>query len=153
MCQFGNGYMIKPSMHYDTTARFLVDITRMLASTIPQSLLLPLCTYAQFDVLCSKSKTTTVGELWGRMLCCIRGVSAAKATALMKRYPTCQALLQAYRTTPERDRPLMLAAVPMRNGAARVGEAVSTNVYRFMYGLDPPDQQPAAAAAGAAGAH
>lgn len=140
--------MVKPTLNYDTTARFLADITRMLADDVQQNLLHPLCTFGQFNILSSKSKTTTVGELWGRMLCCIRGVSAAKAAALIKRYPTCDALMQAYQQARESERPLLLADIPFSGGRTRIGDAVSTSVYRFMYGLDPPDE-PQATAAGA----
>lgn len=113
-----DGFYLKRTGSIDETIEYLVRLTRMIQRMfqgvtlyrIPEHIVSRqnyleirrehdrnhVISYPLFNHLNSKTSTLTVRDLYLRMLMTVRGVSAEKAAALMKRYPTPKALLEAY---------------------------------------------------------
>jgi hypothetical protein len=132
--QYAEGFLIKHATDTGSAARFLVEISQQLRARVADSVLYPLATYAEFALVCSKTRASTVGEMWGRMLRCVPGVSAARAAAILQAYPTCTALMDAYERCLAGERAGMLATLPLEGLRTKVGVACSAAVYKTLCG-------------------
>jgi len=163
--QVVNGFFVKRTKMLDDTIKYLARMTRMLedmyrgkdlflipdshveSRTYPQ-LREHLATtypgknwylsYDTFSTLVNKSASTTLRDLFLKMLMCVRGISAEKALEIQRVFGTPAELVEAYeKCADERERvDLVLNAC---NGAVRIrkiGAAVSRKVKEVWWGED-----------------
>lgn len=127
-----DGFTVHEARTPDASIAFLSRLHHILSQTIRSSVHSPLVTYTQFKSLTAKTKNTTMQQLFGKMLLNIRRVSADAAELILARYPTLCQLLEAYDDLPdEKSCELMLKDIQRPSGL-RLGEALSTAVYRMM---------------------
>ena len=89
-----------------------------------------LITYSIYSGLNSKTDTLTLKDLYLRMLMTIRGVSAEKASSLMKIYPTPNQLLQAYKFMSEEEAKGLAKEMTKDNiGRRRWGQSLSEKLW------------------------
>lgn len=89
-----------------------------------------LVSYPLFGQLNSKNGSTSVHEVYLRMLMTIRGVNAERALSLMKIYPTPKSLLTAFQgKSPEAARNLAKAATQDHINRRRWGAKISESLY------------------------
>ncbi|KAI8141059.1 hypothetical protein BJV82DRAFT_671051 [Fennellomyces sp. T-0311] len=120
-----DGFFLKRTASINDTIDYLVNMTKMVEQIYHNATLyrIPahavtrtgyleqkkrlgknhLVSYPIFSELNSKSDTLTIKDVYLRMLMTVRGVSAEKASALMKIYPTPYQLLQAYASITEEE--------------------------------------------------
>ncbi|KAJ7047896.1 ERCC4 domain-containing protein [Mycena alexandri] len=72
-----------------------MDLQKYLRRTQPDKCYVT--SYADFQILNSKSAFTTVRDTWTRMLLCVKGMSAEKVGAVVERWDTPRALWEAFR--------------------------------------------------------
>lgn len=83
--------------------------------------------YAIYNQLNSKSGTTTLQDLYTKMLMTIRGVNAEKAYSLVKVYPTPHQLLKAMAEASIDGNPQQLATQVTKHGITRRKWPASTS--------------------------
>ncbi|KAJ2314076.1 Crossover junction endonuclease mus81 [Coemansia sp. RSA 2705] len=119
--QIANGFHLKQPPTFEATLRLLRQTTELLQSTLGDLYAIPdrhvghhglgglkrsvrarhpqahlAISVDAYDVVCGKSTTLSVGEVYLRMLMAVRGVSADKALAVGSRFPTPLALVRAF---------------------------------------------------------
>ena len=98
-----------------------------------------LVSYPLLGQLNSKNGSTSVHEVYLRMLMTIRGVNAEKALSLMKVYPTPRALLMAFRgKSPEEAKNLAKNATQEHISRRRWGTKISESLYDVWGALEYP---------------
>lgn len=92
-----------------------------------------------FGQLNSKNGSTSVHEVYLRMLMTIRGVNAEKALSLMKVYPTPKSLLTAFQgKSPEEAKDLAKVATQDQINRRRWGAKISESLYAIWGALSYP---------------
>lgn len=98
-----------------------------------------LVSYPLFGQLNSKNGSTSVHEVYLRMLMTIRGVNAERALSLMKVYPTPRALLTAFKgKSPEEAKNLAKNATQEHISRRRWGTKISESLYDIWGALEYP---------------
>jgi len=91
-----------------------------------------LVSYPLFGQLNTKHGSTSVHEVYLRMLMTIRGVNAEKALSLMKVYPTPKSLLVAFQSkSPEEAKNLAKVATQEHINRRRWGAKISESLYNI----------------------
>ncbi|KAF8252972.1 hypothetical protein K440DRAFT_652377 [Wilcoxina mikolae CBS 423.85] len=163
--QVVNGFFVKRTKMLDDTIRYLARMTRMLedmyrgkdlylipdrhvesqtyaqlrehlVSTYPEKNWY--LSYEMFSTLVNKSASTTLRDLFLKMLMCVRGVSAEKAVEIQRIYGTPIELVEAYeRCRDEKERGEMVAeACKNAVGRRKVGVAVSRKIKEVWWGVE-----------------
>jgi crossover junction endonuclease MUS81 len=87
-------------------------------------------TFSAFASLCHKSESMTLGDVYLKMLLCMRGLTPDKAVEIQKLWPTPQALITAFEGQADaKGREIMIAsrlsdAIPRK----KVGKALSAKI-------------------------
>ncbi|EPB82577.1 hypothetical protein HMPREF1544_10661 [Mucor circinelloides 1006PhL] len=100
-----------------------------------------LVSYPLFSQLNSKNGSTSVHEVYLRMLMTIRGVNAERALSLMKVYPTPKSLLMAFRSKPpEEAKNLAKIATQEHISRRRWGTKISESLYEVWGAMSYPSR-------------
>ncbi|KAI8967172.1 hypothetical protein BDF20DRAFT_902126 [Mycotypha africana] len=168
--QMIDGFYLKRTNSIDETIDFLASITRMIERLydrvtlycIPEHIITRqnflqlkgiyrntfteqgkttyLVNFSTFGQLNSKNGSTSLHEIYLRMLMTIRGVNAEKALSLMKVYPTPNSLLRAFQNkTPEEGKTLAKDATLNNISRRRWGPQISERLYQ-VWGSETYDQ-------------
>ncbi|CEI99059.1 hypothetical protein RMCBS344292_13153 [Rhizopus microsporus] len=90
-----------------------------------------LISYPVYNQINSKNGSTSLHEIYLRMLTCIRGVNAEKALALMRVYPTPYSLLSAFQNKDEHDaKNLAYEATQTQINRRKWGPQLSERLYQ-----------------------
>ncbi|ORY93132.1 hypothetical protein BCR43DRAFT_496377 [Syncephalastrum racemosum] len=150
--QITDQFFLKRTLTVDDTIDFLVKATRMVERmyegvtlhripehTVSRHTYVDLkqqlgsahvISYPLYNRLNSKTGSMPLKDLYHRMLMVLRGVSAEKATALVKRYPTPRSLLDAYQTMNEHQGQLLAKEATQEHiSRRRWGLALSKKLY------------------------
>ncbi|ORY83670.1 putative DNA repair protein Mus81 [Protomyces lactucae-debilis] len=121
------GQTLKALPDHMVDSRAFVQLSEHLNKTQPGTRYF--LSYDAFDGLNQKSSNMRVGDIWIRMLMCIRGVSAEKAVEIQEHFPTLSLLLQAYaKCSSQQEREKMMAEQCAGFGRKKIGNALSKNV-------------------------
>ncbi|GAA5817739.1 hypothetical protein MFLAVUS_011290 [Mucor flavus] len=118
------------------TRQNYLDLKKALRAKAEQNSMLCksayLINYPLFAELNTKNGSTTVGEVYMRMLMTVRGVNAERAMSLSKIYPTPHALLTAFQgKTVEEGKTLAKDATQNHISRRRWGSAASEQLYNI----------------------
>ncbi|KAJ1526776.1 hypothetical protein ONE63_008350 [Megalurothrips usitatus] len=146
--QLVDGFIVKHTIDHRHSMAYLASLTRILGRDFQSKTLLgclrkdlveytiaddfvTLINFKEFKQSTKKNKNFTVKEMFIRQLVQLKGLSVEKAIAITGRYPTPQALIQAYRLGGDEN---MLADIPCLGTAScrNVGSGCSKAVH-FLY--------------------
>jgi crossover junction endonuclease MUS81 len=89
-------------------------------------------TFEQFNERVSKTRNLSVSDVFAKQLLRIRGVSAEKAAAIVRVYPTPRTLIRAYdETTQEKERNELLCDIKFGKEQRRLGQTLSARIALF----------------------
>ena len=154
--QVADGFFVKRTAKLDDTIRYLVGMTEMLRemycdgkiAVVPQELVdfrtytqlltilgerhpeLVWCPeYETFSELVAKSGSTTLRDVFLKMLMCVKGVSIEKARVVQEQYGTPQGLVEAYRKWPGEKRDMVMKSCAGVIERRRIGAAASERIW------------------------
>ncbi|KAK3927797.1 Crossover junction endonuclease MUS81 [Frankliniella fusca] len=146
--QVVDGFIVKHTIDHRHSMAYLASLTRILGRTFLNKTLygcpkkdlaeytmsddfISLMNFKEFKQCTKKNRNFTVKEMFIRHLIQMNGLSVEKAIAIVERYPTPQAIIQAYKFGGDEN---LLADIPCLGTATsrRVGVATSKAVH-FLY--------------------
>jgi len=95
-----------------------------------------LITFEQFNNNNSKTKNLNITHIFAKQLIRLYRMSSDKAMAIMGKYPTPAALLDAYEKISQEDRPALLESLSCGSIGRKLGTQLSNFIYQLYYSGD-----------------
>ncbi|CAO3682666.1 unnamed protein product [Rhizopus microsporus] len=125
------GTTLYPIPGHIVTSQNYIDLKRAYKDKVGNSKTAYLISYPVYNQINSKNGSTSLHEIYLRMLTCIRGVNAEKALALMRVYPTPYSLLSAFQNKDEHDaKNLAYEATQTQINRRKWGPQLSERLYQ-----------------------
>jgi ERCC4-type nuclease len=123
-----NGFIVQQTSGVDGTVAYLADIHANITALNPP----PVIKYSAFCQRSAKLNKQTISHVFGRQLVQVKMVSADRARAILQKYPTPRALMDAYtsKTLDRIDKAFLLEHLVPTNSTTRVGPKLSEALYR-----------------------
>jgi crossover junction endonuclease MUS81 len=136
------GFYTHQTQHAGDTVEFLCGLhTQIMAAVLvrPHQRIgecsLPVMPMLEFSQLAAKvSKSSTVQDIFGKMLRQLPRCGAAQAQAILNLYPTIGHLVQAYDAVGTEAEKIALLANIVPRGRSRLGKSLSSTAYYFFRG-------------------
>lgn len=132
--QINDGFIIQRTFTEEETYMYLYNLTKhfMELNASKKMDFLTVQNYVTFTSAASKSKNLTLSNVFAMQLIQFPGMTADRASAILRHYSTPMSLMQAYKgKTSRKEREDMLKNIEFGVTQRKLGPAISKTVFSF----------------------